>query len=62
MERADRTVEKKGKENDWEEVFRLEAETESKFMKFLIKSIHKWNGTDKSDTIRAIAVGKNQLN
>lgn len=38
VEHADRTIEKKGRGNDWEEAFQLEAKTERKFMKFLIKS------------------------
>lgn len=44
MEHADRTVEKKGRKNDWEEAFQLEAKTRRKFMKFLIKSVTTGTG------------------
>lgn len=37
VERADKTIEKMRRESDWEETFQLEAGTERKFMKFLIK-------------------------
>lgn len=59
VERAeDHREEGKG---NWEEGFQSEAETERKFMKFLIKKEHPQLKQDKSDALRASAVGKNRL-
>lgn len=43
MQHADWTVGKKGGGNDWKEAFQLEAETERKFMKFLINFLSQQN-------------------
>lgn len=58
MECADRNVEEKGRENDWEEVFQLEAETEKKFV---IKSATIVIGLTNQTAIEIWLWERNQL-